>query len=68
MFLKGYRMVRDLWRGPALVSNSSSGQGDTSPVGGSRQGFSKDTTSETKNGSLLIEVFSKLFNTQNYGH
>jgi len=26
------------------------------------------TTSEKKNGFLLIEVFSKLFNPQNYGH
>jgi hypothetical protein len=31
-------------------------------------GFSFITTSEKKNGFLLIEVFSKLFNTQNYGH
>ena len=30
--------------------------------------FLNVTTSETKIGFLLIEVFSKLFNTQNYGH
>jgi len=30
--------------------------------------FLKVTTYEKKNGFLLIEVFRKLFNTQNYGH
>jgi len=30
--------------------------------------FLKVTTFEKKTGFLLIEVFSKLFNTQNYGH
>jgi hypothetical protein len=30
--------------------------------------FSKVTICEMKNGFLLIVVFSKLFNTQNYGH
>ena len=32
------------------------------------QTISKVTTCEKKNGLLLIEVFSKLFNTQNYGN
>jgi hypothetical protein len=30
--------------------------------------FLESTTSETKNGFLLIEVFRKLFNPQNNGH
>ncbi len=30
--------------------------------------FSNVTTAEKKSGLLLIEVFSKLINTQNYGH
>ena len=31
-------------------------------------GVSQVTTSDTKTGFLLIEVFRKLFNTQSYGH
>ena len=31
-------------------------------------GFLNVTTSEKKTASLLIEVFSKRFNTRNYGH
>jgi hypothetical protein len=30
--------------------------------------FPNITTCKTENGFLLIEVFSKLINTQNYGH
>jgi hypothetical protein len=33
-----------------------------------RFAFPHSTTYETKIDFLLIEVFSKLFNTQNYGH
>ena len=38
------------------------------PHGGLSVGFLEVTTCETKNSLLLIEVFSKLFNTKNYGH
>ena len=34
----------------------------------SQKAFLRCTTGEKKNGLLLIEVFSKLFNTQNDGH
>jgi threonine/homoserine/homoserine lactone efflux protein len=37
-------------------------------LGGCRKTFLKVTTSETKNGFLLVETFRKLFNPQNYGH
>jgi hypothetical protein len=57
-----------LKRNISLIIKSVSAEQESSQASHLTEQFSQITTSETKNGFLLIEIFRKLFNTQNDGH